>query len=403
MASTYQLLDEEVVGDEADPKPADLSGMEAGVPRTASTTSTTVAKDSAMAPANLAAAAVSWGVCSIGMTLLNKRAIDKTGAPLGVVVLQMLVTVLVALSQYRWLHFGQGRPHPAYRTAHRARTATAHGHAQPAIRTAREHACKTMRRAVTRRHPAVGEHRARALHVHDGLQHARAQVCLGRRVVVRNLGPLVTLVMEVALHKPDNLTCNARTAGPTVAIAAGVWMYEANDMMWSERGFFLLMANLGFACAYTLGVRHLLHVSEVDVSRTVLVLLNNSIGAGLTVIAVSFSTPGEWHTLYHALWHVRGAATYTLASCAVGCAISYCGLWLQSLITATSFMVLGSVAKMAVVLWGMLFLHDAAGPLAIFGALLSMGGGFAYAHKGDCGPRAEASCIPTKSATPGLK
>lgn len=228
-------------------------------------------------------------------------------------------------------------------------------------------------------------------------------VSVGAFVVVRNLGPLVTLVMEVALHKPDNLTCNARTAGATIAIAAGVWMYEANDMMWSERGFFLLMANLGFACAYTLGVRHLLHVSEVDVSRTGLVLLNNSIGAGLTVIAVSFSTPGEWHTLYHALWHVRGAATYTLASCAVGCAISYCGLWLQSLITATSFMVLGSVAKMAVVLWGMLFLHDAAGPLAIFGALLSMGGGFAYAHKGDCGPRAEASCIPTKSATPGLK
>ena len=66
---------------------------------------------------------------------------------------------------------------------------------------------------------------------------------------MRNLGPLVTLVMEVALHKPDNLSCNARTTGATLAIAAGVWMYEANDMMWSERGFFFLLANLGFACA----------------------------------------------------------------------------------------------------------------------------------------------------------
>ena len=53
-------------------------------------------------------------------------------------------------------------------------------------------------------------------------------VSVGAFVVVRNLGPLVTLVMEVALHKPDNLTCNARTAGATLAIAAGVWMYEAN-------------------------------------------------------------------------------------------------------------------------------------------------------------------------------
>jgi hypothetical protein len=67
------------------------------------------------------AAAASWGVCSIGMTLLNKRAIDKTGAPLGVVVLQMLATVLVALSQYRRLHFGKGQPqtpHTTPRTAH---------------------------------------------------------------------------------------------------------------------------------------------------------------------------------------------------------------------------------------------------------------------------------------------
>ena len=61
------------------------------------------------------AAAASWGTCSIGMTLLNKRAIDKTGAPLGVVVLQMLATVLVALSQHRRLHFGQGGPPTRHR------------------------------------------------------------------------------------------------------------------------------------------------------------------------------------------------------------------------------------------------------------------------------------------------
>ena len=74
-------------------------------------------------------------------------------------------------------------------------------------------------------------------------------VSVGAFVVVRNLGPLVTLVMEVSLHKPDNLSCNARTAGATLAIAAGVWMYEANDMRWSQEGFFFLLANLGFACA----------------------------------------------------------------------------------------------------------------------------------------------------------
>ena len=147
------------------------------------------------------AAAASWGVCSIGMTLLNKRAIDKTGAPLGVVVLQMLATVLVALSQYKRLHFGQGT------------------------------------RLWASTVPVL------FMCMMGSSMLALKYVSVGAFVVVRNLGPLVTLVMEVALHKPDNLTCNARTAGATIAIAAGVWMYEANDMMWSERGFFFLMAN----------------------------------------------------------------------------------------------------------------------------------------------------------------
>jgi len=131
-------------------------------------------------------------------------------------------------------------------------------------------------------------------------------------------------------------------------------------------------------------------------------LLNNGIGAALTLLAASL-TPREVRSLYRALWHVRGAASYTLASCAVGCAISYSGLWLQSLITATSFMVLGSITKMVVIAWGIFFLRDAAGPFAVAGALLSMAGGFAYARKGDCGPQAEAACMPlaTKGARPG--
>ena len=298
------------------------------------------------------AAGASWGACSIGMTLLNKRAIDKTGAPLGVVVLQMLATVLVAISQFRRLHFGRGT------------------------------------RLWASTVPVL------FMCMMGSSMLALQYVSVGAFVIVRNLGPLVTLVMEVSLHKPDNLSCNARTAGATLAIAVGVWMYEANDMRWSQKGFFFLLANLGFACAERMLQRHLLHVSEVDVSRTALMLLNNGIGAALTVLAVSLGKPREWHALYRALRHVRGAASYTLASCVVGCAISYTGLWLQSLITATSFMVLGSITKMAVIAWGMVFLHDAAGPLAVGGALISMAGGLAYARKGDCGPRAEAGCVP---------
>jgi|EP00908_Phaeocystis_cordata_P005901 hypothetical protein len=151
------------------------------------------------------AAGVSWGVCSIGMTLLNKRAVEKTGAPLGVVALQMLATSLLALSQYKTLHFGKG----------------------------------TRLWAMTV--PPL------FMCMMGSSMLALKYVSVGAFVVVRNLGPLVTLCVEVALHRPDNLGCNPRTVGATVAIAAGVYMYEAHDIRWNQSGFFFLIANLGFA------------------------------------------------------------------------------------------------------------------------------------------------------------
>lgn len=67
-------------------------------------------------------------------------------------------------------------------------------------------------------------------------------------------------------------------------------------------------------------------------------------------------------------------------SCLLGCAISYGGLWLQRLVTATSFMVIGSCTKLVVIIFGIVFFADAAGPISVFGAGLSVFGGYAYAR-----------------------
>ncbi len=50
-------------------------------------------------------------------------------------------------------------------------------------------------------------------------------------------------------------------------------------------------------------------------------------------LATTLHSRHEWHALARALYRTKGAATYTLLSCAVGCAISYSGLWLQRLVT----------------------------------------------------------------------
>ena len=76
----------------------------------------------------------------------------------------------------------------------------------------------------------------------------------------------------------------------------------------------------------------------------------------------------------------KGSGVAVALSCVLGCAISYSGLWLQRLVTATSFMVLGSITKLVVIVFGILFFADASGPLSVLGAALSVLGGYAYAR-----------------------
>jgi solute carrier family 35 protein len=57
--------------------------------------------------------------------------------------------------------------------------------------------------------------------------------------------------------------------------------------------------------------------------------------------------------------------------------------YLLGLVSATTFLVLGSFTKVIVVLWGMAVFHDAASPLAILGATLSIGGSVWYSYVRD--------------------
>jgi len=203
-------------------------------------------------------------------------------------------------------------------------------------------------------------------------------VTVGTFVVVRNLGPIVTLGIETTLHRPDDLSCDLKTTACLAAIAIGVALYESHEVRLSAVGCFYLLLNLAFACAERMVQRHLLAIATVDVSKPALMILNNGIGAVLAVALVPFFGHGQWHHLSRAVRHKASTGLYLLLSCVVGCAISYTGLWLQRLVTATSFMVIGSVNKLVVVVCGILVYADAAGPISILGAALSVGGAYAY-------------------------
>ena len=282
-------------------------------------------------------ASICWSMCSIGMTLLNKRAVKMAGTPLAVVVLQMLVTVGCAAAT-RNLQFGEGT--------------------------------KLWAMSVPPLFAAMMATSILAL----------SHVSVGTFVVVRNLGPIVTLGIESVVHNPDELRCNKLTICSTAAIAIGVLIYEYSDLRFSPIGVVYLLLNLSFACAERLLQRHLLVVRGVSVSKPGLMLLNNAIGAGLTLLmAVLFGEGRQMGQLLHRMRHHTSVTVPVLGSCVAGALISYTGLWLQGLVTATSFMVLGCFNKIVVVAWGIIFLHDSTSALSLLGAFISITGCGVYA------------------------
>ena len=237
---------------------------------------------------SIAAAALSFSACSIGMTLLNKLAVSRTSAPLGVLVVQLATTCVLAIASGN-LHFGTG----------------------------------TRRWAMTIPFLFV------AMMVSSML--ALKYVSVGTFVVVRNLSPLFTLAAEVFLHRPSSLRFDVPTVGPLLAILFGVLLYEhshSRTLSFSPVGLGLLLVNIVFACLERLGQRHLLAVDTVDVSKPGLMILNNGIGLLIIAVGVAVVDSEEYARTWNALSRPADAAL-VLGSSVVGCGISYTAIWLQ--------------------------------------------------------------------------
>merc|ERR1719231_65460 len=113
-----------------------------------------------------------------------------------------------------------------------------------------------------------------------------------------------------------------------------------------------------------------------------MMLLNNSCGLAPNLfLLLLYQEPPRWEEAWGGL-STRGAAMIAL-SCLNGLAISYAGLRVQQLVTATTFMVLTNVNKVLVVLFGVLALGDPITPLSSLGVAVAIGAG--------CGTRRSAS------------
>merc|ERR1719454_1992370 len=108
-------------------------------------------------------------------------------------------------------------------------------------------------------------------------------------------------------------------------------------------------------------------------------MLNNILGLIPVVCVAAFAT-NEFDALSSAIGDLsHWGATWVILSCLVGCGISFSSIWVSSLISATSFMVLvNSNTFIIIFIEVFLMKTKSLAPIQISGATIAIVGGAIY-------------------------
>jgi len=206
-------------------------------------------------------------------------------------------------------------------------------------------------------------------------------------VTFRAITPLVALSIE--RFYPNPLKVTPAIVACIMAMIGGAIIY-AHEMDISDRAAIGWLAlNNFFALGDRLLQRLMLAKDQnpVDISKTGVTMLNNAIG--MVPLAVVAYCTGEFKDLGPAFSKMDNMGMCWVAvSCVVGLGISYCGVWAQSLISATSFLVLVNANKFFIIFLETFVMGTKTmSPIQIIGASIAVLAAAAY---GEARSRAEA-------------
>lgn len=255
-----------------------------------------------------AIAVSSWMVCSIGMMLFNKFAIKAFPVECTLVALQMLVTVL-AMVVFCFSTIKIGSLYDVLRW--------------------------TM---------VVPFFTGMLLSSILALKFAPMSLV----VVFRTLSPMASLLIE--RFYPDPLRLSGYMIGSIITMVIGAVLYTTAMKKSGFGGIGWVFLNIFFAVGDRLLQRLMLakDQSPVDISKTGITLLNNL--EGMLPLLVVMGIKNEFAEIPEAVEHLSIAgAIWVILSCVVGVAISYTGIWAQSMISATSFLVLVNANKFVII------------------------------------------------------
>jgi hypothetical protein len=197
-------------------------------------------------------------------------------------------------------------------------------------------------------------------------------------VVFRTLSPMASLLIE--RFYPDPLRISFPMLGSIATMAAGAALYTSAMKRSALGGIGWVFLNIFFAVGDRLLQRLMLakDQSPVDISKTGITLLNNL--EGMLPLVVVMGIKNEFSEIPEAVAQLSAAGvTWVILSCLVGVAISYTGIWAQSLISATSFLVLVNANKFVIIFVEAFCLKTKTlMPIQVVGAIVTILGGVLY-------------------------
>merc|ERR1719473_933558 len=204
---------------------------------------------------------------------------------------------------------------------------------------------------------------------------------------------------------PNPARVSVEILGSMLLMLVGCGMYTSGMNGPGYTGIFWVMLNSFFAVGDRLLQRLMLAQDQhpVDISKTGVTLINNLLGV-LPLFPVMYFT-GELFEAPAALGKLGGdprGIALVIVSCAVGVGIGYTGIWVQSLISATSFLVLVNVNKFAIIFIEAFIMHEKTlTTTQIVGASISIVAGIAYGkarENVDAAARQAEEKLPLSSA-----
>jgi len=276
-------------------------------------------------------------VCSAGMLVINKLVLRRfVGLPITIVMVQMAFTALCLVMMSGALHFGSLRD--------------------------------AMRWALTI--PFLFTLMLASSMM--ALDHAS----MGAIIVVRNIAPLVTMVIERLFG--EHIDISPTVVSSLVVVVAGVALYTSHDVHFSPIGMGWMGLNMISAVLERLLQRKMIAVQPIDVSKGGMMLLNNAFSLlPMGALLIFFGEHHKWARIRQAS---ASDGALLFASCVNAIGISYAGINAQGYVSATTFMVLSNLNKFVVVAFGMLVLMEASSWQAVVGVNLALLGGVWYAR-----------------------